>query len=556
MPTRQLFVFSFCSSLLFVQGAFAQSASLTFAGTVTNSVTGEPLPRALVTLNGYIMPTPGAPVTQRSIREPINRTVLTDASGGFRFVGLADASYNIHAARPGFTPDDAGTGRQTMKASDENVRLRLSPLGVITGQITDQSGEPMRGVGVYAMNASIVDGERHVTRARTVTTDDRGMYRMWNLTPGRYYLKVTGQGLTTQIGAASNTLRLDVGDSFFPVYSGGGQVIDEARPAEVGTTAVTADFHLKLAPAGRINGVLREFNRDEQIKFAIVVAGEEVDAAPDRFNSTSGVFQFNDVVAGTYIIRARQEGRSGEILVTVPAPDQTQVPLSLAADIDIPVAVRSTNSPKVLLDLMREEFLKEGLTRQDVEASMKEEELKAPCNISLTPQNLVGSTAALPTIFENDGYLKKVSPGKYRASIKCELGYAQSATVGAQDLLTNPILKIEPGAAMPPIEVLATWGGGSIKGKFETEIPTTDIVALLVPRFPASTGPTLENDVSPMTDGVTFRGLAPGTYSVYAFAHRDIEYRNPEFLRTLTGGETVQVDGSGEKQVTIHKVLP
>jgi hypothetical protein len=41
----------------------------------------------------------------------------------------------------------------------------------------------------------------------------------------------------------------------------------------------------------------------------------------------------------------------------------------------------------------------------------------------------------------------------------------------------------------------------------------------------------------------------------YAFANiNDVEYRNPEFLKTLTGGVAVQVEDGSEKTITIAGV--
>jgi hypothetical protein len=43
---------------------------------------------------------------------------------------------------------------------------------------------------------------------------------------------------------------------------------------------------------------------------------------------------------------------------------------------------------------------------------------------------------------------------------------------------------------------------------------------------------------------------------VYAFAGRnDLEFRNPKFLQSLTGGVSVQVDDNSEKTITLTEVV-
>jgi hypothetical protein len=51
------------------------------------------------------------------------------------------------------------------------------------------------------------------------------------------------------------------------------------------------------------------------------------------------------------------------------------------------------------------------------------------------------------------------------------------------------------------------------------------------------------------------RNLAPGSYMAYAFSNPDdIEFRNPQFLQSLSGGVLVQVEDGSEKNITIPAV--
>jgi len=538
---------------LLAVAVFAQDASLTLAGSVVDAQTGEPLKRSLVVVQGFSLP---KTTSAGSIPLEISRTTLTDGSGGFRFSGLPTARYMVRAQKPGFgASETAGVrfGAIELNSSKEDVRITLSALGVITGKVVDQNGEPMRGVGIKALSSSVQDGLRQTRTERTVTTDDHGEYRMWDLPPGKYYLKAAGQSGGSLLFAIENAARLDVGDSFAPAYSGGGQTMNSTMPVEIGAaTRATGDFRLKLEPAWRISGTLRNYSPRESVSLALVIAGEEVPVVPDRFNSNTGAFEFKDVVSGSYVLRAFQGDQSGEAAVSVAGTDAVGVILPLYAPVDMPVMVRFTNSAPpaphggLVGDSDDDEY---RLVARD------------GCMVSLNAEQSNGSIRPPSIVFMRDNFLRKVSPGKYRISIHCFEGYVRSALAGVQDLVANPVLTIEPGSAPLSIEILATHGGGTIAGRIDSPIlhSSRQIRLLLVPQFSSSTDPEVTDATSP-PDGqqntFNFFNLAPGSYTVYAFSDPDFEYRNPAFLQSLSGGQSIQIDGTSKKEINIDTVTP
>jgi len=130
---------------------------------------------------------------------------------------------------------------------------------------------------------------------------------------------------------------------------------------------------------------------------------------------------------------------------------------------------------------------------------------------------------------------------------------------GSTDLLANHNWTIVPGVVPPPIEVTVRQGGGTITGKVTVEENSTDSVpitaALVVPLFLSATGPQL----TPLTffrspqAGLSFSlgGLAPGDYSVYLLRDSNVPYRDPSYLRSLTGGTPVRVEDDSTVQVTL-----
>jgi hypothetical protein len=172
-----------------------------------------------------------------------------------------------------------------------------------------------------------------------------------------------------------------------------------------------------------------------------------------------------------------------------------------------------------------------------------------PAGRLLDPRNSYGKTS------EESGaaaVIRGVSPGKYTVLIQCFGGYARSAMSGSHDLAADPILTVEPGVSPAAIEIAVAPGGGTIKGKLAFDGPSAAI--LLVPQFSSATGPQMF--AIPNQHEFQFAGLAPGSYLAWAFANNAIEFRNSEFLRTLSGGVVVRIDGDEEKELTLDGVVP
>src|SRR5581483_6427977 len=104
------------------------SAQYSVRGVVRNSVTGQPIRSAFVTLHISETPPEGAPEDWQA------RTwaVLSGPGGEFRFVGLPPGEYYCDARSPGFARKlDTAVGLDLPQngKSDAEVRLDLEPLG-------------------------------------------------------------------------------------------------------------------------------------------------------------------------------------------------------------------------------------------------------------------------------------------------------------------------------------------------------------------------------------------------------------------------------------------
>jgi Carboxypeptidase regulatory-like domain len=112
-------------------------------GTVVNSVTGEPIRRALVQI--YMGP---------------EQASLTDDSGHFEFKGLPPGQTSVTVQKPGFFSEDeaarkgSGPALVTVGPETDAIVLKLIPEAVIQGKIQSEDGEPIEAAPVMAFALS------------------------------------------------------------------------------------------------------------------------------------------------------------------------------------------------------------------------------------------------------------------------------------------------------------------------------------------------------------------------------------------------------------------
>ena len=117
----------------------------------------------------------------------------TDQDGFYRIANVAPGSYSISPSAPAFVgvPKDPKM-KTVLLGEDENIEginFALVRGGVITGRVTDADGRPVieQQISLYPVeNLEKRLADTPMWADRTVQTDDRGIYRFFGLTAGRY----------------------------------------------------------------------------------------------------------------------------------------------------------------------------------------------------------------------------------------------------------------------------------------------------------------------------------------------------------------------------------
>ena len=163
-------------------GMAAQSVDSTYAiaGTVVDSVNGNPIPRAELLLE----------IKNDEI------AVAADGSGRFRFENLEPGKYRLYAGAPGYVRQGLNqhgsffTGVVVGSGLDsEHLTFRLHPQAVIYGRVTDENGEAVRDATVRLFSVAKTSAERPSFQEQ-VQTNDLGDFRVAHLLAGRYCVVV------------------------------------------------------------------------------------------------------------------------------------------------------------------------------------------------------------------------------------------------------------------------------------------------------------------------------------------------------------------------------
>lgn len=145
----------------------------------------------------------------------------TDYEGRFSFSGLNAGQYRIVALAPGFVfADDSPlyNGKLVNLADGETletVELTLKPGAVITGRLTDPAGKPIveKQVQLTRMDARGNFTGFNFGGMQSLTSDDRGVYRIHSLPAGKYKVSF---GFSSQDGLRAEMSRLYHVQTFHP----------------------------------------------------------------------------------------------------------------------------------------------------------------------------------------------------------------------------------------------------------------------------------------------------------------------------------------------------
>lgn len=517
----------------------------------------------------------------------ILRPVTSDAEGYFQVPGLQTGVYTVAASAPGYVLSDAGS--QTFYRPGDTITLTLVKGGVITGKVTNSSGDAMVGAVVRAIKIREADNKPPRTRSDLMSqvsdsigfllatlgpfkTDDRGVYRIYGLEAGYYQVAAGGRSAQSLSFAGAGPYD---GDSatYFP-----SSTIDTAAEVIVRAGGEAANIDIRYrdnrghALSGAVSGSKGSGEETIQVFLTRVSSGILEATAYVLPTIKEKGFAFDGLLDGEYFVTALAgagvmgdgaEGMSVSVSssrrVTISGSDVTGVELALEPLGSIAgrtVIEAAGAAQKVECKATRAARLEE------IVISMKGDGSRKPENQSLTMLSIFKITTPNEKGEFTAGFLR---PGVQHPIVQLpgEQHYVKSMTLppsspsGKLLDVTKSWVKLKSGDKVKGLVVTIREGAAGLRGKVVTgkdsNPPSENIRVYLVPAEPEAGDEVLryfESNVA-ADGGFSLTSLAPGKYWLVAREVSDQEPaesdRNPVFW-AAGGRASLRFEGEASKQ--------
>jgi hypothetical protein len=258
----------------------------------------------------------------------ITRTATTDMEGRYEFKKLPAGRFNLNASKGSYVSLDFGQrrpferGRPVDLANGqvlEKVDFTLPRGCVITGRVVDDLGDPVADVAITAMRQQYIEGRRKpVPFGRNAITNDTGVFRLYGLPPGDYYV-----GTMFSPGQSGGPMGADNEEGFVyaPTYYPGTASLGEAArlSVKVGQERAGIDFTLVSSRTASISGFA--FNsRGLPALGATIALGQTITSAAGGMTMR----MMSSVGSGSSSVQA-----DGSFKITGVAPGEYDITLSV-----------------------------------------------------------------------------------------------------------------------------------------------------------------------------------------------------------------------------------
>ncbi len=503
-------------------------------------------------ITGQVVTDDGAPMSGVSVRlfaAPAGsggsspQIVVTDADGNFQFTNLPTRTYSVAVMESGAysPPQRPANTPATLYRPGDQIALRMIRGGVITGRVIYANGDPMIGVSVTAIRVRDAEG-RPVQLAgpsRTRLTDDRGIYRLYGLTPGTYLVANNYGGSMF----ANTQLPFD-GDA--PTY----------HPSATRDTAV----EVQVAGSAEISGIdIRHRGDRGHIVSGKVIGGSDSSTEMVSYlssvmllSSPSGIlagststragegengFSFLGVPDGEYELQANRGSADGESS-SFTEPRRVTVRGSDVTGLELRLLPMGSIAGRVTLETAPTPCPKDKSTIQEVLLWSRREE---------QPTDMLSSLRSFPAFFsvneKGEFKITALPPGRFHLSpnLPTENWFVKSIAgsgtgtgapgkSAANDLARSGVA-LKSGEKLSGVAITIAEGAASLRGKVAAKagakLPSR-LRVHLVPAEPAATDEVLRYAETLIGDdgAFTFTNLAPGKYRLLVRAVPDDEPAN------------------------------
>jgi hypothetical protein len=517
--------------------AESQSGPYRIAGTIVNSVTGEPVRHAAVAAL--------AVADSHTVQ-----SVFSGEDGHFALERLPAAKYQLTASKLGYLTSFydqrenynsaivTGEGQNT-----EHLTFRLPPNASIVVAVTDDGGDPVEKATVLFFKKSRISGRGEQMVSSSMTTDDAGTCEMDNLKAGAYFVAVSAKpwyamhmlasGTKQEAGSRANPA-LDVA---YPVTFFDG-VTDQASATPLVLAAGQQEhigIVLHAVPALRLSVQMphaaQGVSTPPQLQQAIFGFAYTPEGSTPPVVTPNGIAEFVGVAPGSYELV--QGGR----LVELEASSANQ---QIAASTGTPApAVHVTVRTATGAALAGQLALTLSWTAAWTDAAHPRTNYGAVCNAAQCTLDSLPPGQWELWVTSGDDVLPVVST-------------TLNGHTRAGNLITVSDQNLEIAATVQPaetrVEGMALKGSKGLAG----------VMIVLVPQNPGAHGDLFRLDQTDSDGSFSLLQVAPGSYTVVAIEDGwELDWARPEVIgRYLSQGIAVPVKEDAGKLMRLSTPVP
>jgi protocatechuate 3,4-dioxygenase beta subunit len=459
----------------------------------------------------------------------------TDAEGRYRLTDVPPGSCRVSVFAPAFVVEGEGVysgwGKTVNVAEGENVEnvdFSLTRGAVITGKVTDEKDRPVidSQVMVYKLDAKGELQRPDLDRSLRYA-DDRGIYRIFGLEPGRY--------LVAAFGGKRRAFHPDAVEKA------------QAKIIEVNSGEEAANIDIKIPPPVKgylVTGRVVEADTNKP------VPGIEVHCYATMQNSTArgfaetdslGRFRFDNLPPNSYSAYTESERggvpKFGEgITFEVIAGDVSglEIRMQRGATISGVVAIEGSNDPSLRAKLARVNLIAQNYSDSGSQFIMPD-----------------GNGAVSPN---GTFKLSNVQPGKTRITTGPGSPSCFALLGSEHNGVEVSAFNVNAGDQITGVRLVFAYGAGVIAGRVEVKGGSLEPgMRLWVNARRESGVPDIDPSKTAELDGrgqFVIEDLAPGTYKLELTGYRSVSPGGDIFPISWTE-QTVTIAGEGRHEVTL-----
>jgi hypothetical protein len=477
------------------------------------------------------------------------RPVSSDADGKFELTGLGPGAYSVSASSPGYVLSDQDS--KAFYRPGETATLTLTKGGVITGKVTNSSGDPVIGALVRAVKTRESNDKPVKVRGSLASqigdslemvlgpfkTDDRGIYRIYGLTPGFYQVAAGGRsGQAFSLGGGNAY------DGDAPTYYPSSTIETAAEVTVVaGDEATGIDIRYRENRGHSIGGTVTVASGPPAQAITVVLArANGVQEATSIIMAGRDHFGFDALLDGEYVVTAMASAgnlsmpTSGEgITASVSQPRRITIRGADVSGVNLVVEPLASIAGRAVLEPLQDAKQKaacKGLRPAPIEGTVltaRNERKQATVDPISGPLGAFKDTTPSD---KGEFVLSLLRPGVHRINVQlpAEHIYVRAITLPQADSNAKPIdaakngISLKSGETIKGVVVSMSEGAAGLSGKVvigpESKPPEAKMRVWLAPAEPEAADDVLRYFEADATADGSFvlTNLAPGKYWLVA----------------------------------------